>query len=72
VSLNKMGVLTKLLKTIIMLKNILKLEGAQKLTKNEQKNISGGWVPPPGGFCPNGSCQYYDNGPCRRASDLCI
>jgi hypothetical protein len=25
-----------------MLKNILKLEGAQKLTKNEQKNISGG------------------------------
>jgi hypothetical protein len=25
-----------------MLKNILKLEGAQKLTKNEQKNINGG------------------------------
>jgi hypothetical protein len=25
-----------------MLKNILKLEGAQKLTKNEQKSISGG------------------------------
>ena len=25
-----------------MLKNILNLEGAQKLTKNEQKNISGG------------------------------
>ena len=25
-----------------MLKNILKLEGAQKLSKNEQKNIAGG------------------------------
>ncbi len=25
-----------------MLKNILKLEGAQKLTKNEQKTIQGG------------------------------
>lgn len=25
-----------------MLKNILKLKGAQKLTKNEQKSISGG------------------------------
>jgi hypothetical protein len=25
-----------------MLKSILKLEGAQKLTKTEQKNISGG------------------------------
>ncbi|WP_185965996.1 hypothetical protein [Flavobacterium sp. ZT3R18] len=28
-----------------MLKNILKLEGAQKLTKKEQKSISGGYVP---------------------------
>jgi hypothetical protein len=36
------GALTKLIKTIIMLKNILKLEGAQKLTKNEQKAIKGG------------------------------
>ncbi|CAM2826717.1 hypothetical protein [Flavobacterium frigoris] len=27
-----------------MLKNILKLEGAQKLTNNEQKSISGGKV----------------------------
>jgi hypothetical protein len=25
-----------------MLKNILKLDGAQKLSKNEQKNINGG------------------------------
>jgi hypothetical protein len=25
-----------------MLKNILKLEGVQQLTKNEQKNVSGG------------------------------
>jgi hypothetical protein len=35
-------VLNKLIKNIIMLKNILKLEGAQKLSKNEQKNINGG------------------------------
>jgi len=28
-----------------MLKNILKLEGAQKLTKNEQKSIKGGQAP---------------------------
>jgi hypothetical protein len=36
------GVLTKLLKTIIMLKNISNLEGAQELTKQEQKVIKGG------------------------------
>jgi hypothetical protein len=29
-----------------MLKNILNLEGAQKLTKNEQKSIWGGDMPP--------------------------
>jgi hypothetical protein len=29
-------------KNHIMLKNILKLEGAQKLTRNEQKSINGG------------------------------
>jgi hypothetical protein len=28
-----------------MLKNILKLSGAQKLTKGEQKSINGGKVP---------------------------
>jgi hypothetical protein len=28
-----------------MLKNILKLEGAQKLTNKEQKSINGGKVP---------------------------
>jgi hypothetical protein len=39
------GVLTKLIKTIIMLKNILKLEGTQKLTKNEQKSVNGGKAP---------------------------
>jgi hypothetical protein len=55
-----------------MLKSILKLEGAQKLTKKEQKNINGGWVPPEGGSCPNGTCQYFENGPCRKASSLCI
>jgi hypothetical protein len=43
-------VLTKYLKIIIMLKIILKLEGAQKLTKIEQKSIKGGSVP----VCPVG------------------
>ena len=33
-----------------MLKNILNLEGAQKLTKNEQKSINGGVV------CNNDAC----------------
>jgi hypothetical protein len=37
-----------------MLKNILKLEGAQKLSKNEQKSINGGLI------CNNDACiiQY--------------
>ena len=55
-----------------MLKSILKLEGAQKLSKKEQKNINGGWVPPEGGYCPSGTCQYFENGPCRKVSSLCI
>ncbi|MEN2413610.1 hypothetical protein [Flavobacterium mesophilum] len=29
-----------------MLENILKLQGAQKLTKKEQKNTKGGYVAP--------------------------
>jgi len=32
-----------------MLKNILNLDGAQKLTKNEQKSINGGNEPAEGG-----------------------
>jgi hypothetical protein len=32
-------------KNHIMLKAILNLEGAQKLTKNEQKTIKGGYAP---------------------------
>jgi hypothetical protein len=54
------GVLTKLIKTIIMLKNILKLEGAQKLTKNEQKSIKGAGAP----ICDDGYCavRYTVNG----------
>ena len=32
-----------------MLKNILNLEGAQQLTKSEQKTINGGNIPPDGG-----------------------
>ena len=36
-----------------MLKNILNLEGAQKLTKNEQKSISGGRM----ALAIEGSCK---------------
>ncbi len=50
------GVLTKLIKTIIMLKNILKLEGAQKLTKNEQKSINGGLTTCLERGCAAGEC----------------
>jgi len=51
-----------------MLKNILKLDGAQQLTKNEQKSINGGLptgcdkpgciyipYPEPAGVCPAGT-----------------
>jgi hypothetical protein len=41
-----------------MLKNILKLEGTQELTINQQKNILGS-VKPPSGNC---SCFCYSNG----------
>jgi hypothetical protein len=46
-----------------MLKNILKLEGAQKLSKNEQKEVKGGRPNCyPGFYCPKG--QYCLNGQC--------
>jgi hypothetical protein len=38
-----------------MLKNILKLEGAQKLTRSEQKTISGGRIQ----CMVNGICTQY-------------
>jgi len=38
-----------------MLKNILKLEGAQELSKNEQKSISGGLACNIDGRCPSGT-----------------
>ena len=46
-----------------MLKNILKLEGAQKLTKNEQKSINGGIKVQPANcacFCYNSNNQKVD------------
>ena len=51
-----------------MLKNILKLEGAQKLNTSEQKQISGGrpvWC----GYCTcyNGSLVYG----CSNSSNYC-
>jgi hypothetical protein len=47
-------------KTKIMLKNILKLEGAQELTKNEQKSIKGSNAP----LCNDGLCaiRVKENG----------
>lgn len=37
------------------MKSILKVEGAQKLTKNEQKSIQGGVACRRDGSCPAGS-----------------
>ena len=55
-----------------MLKNILKLEGAQELTKNEQKSIKGGLAcRTDDGWCPSGTiCCYNDmyDGLCRKPS----
>ncbi|KFF16350.1 MULTISPECIES: hypothetical protein [Flavobacterium] len=59
-------------KNRIMLKSILSLKGAEELTKKQQKEIKGSWIPPEGRFCPNGTCQYYEGGPCRKVSDQCI
>jgi hypothetical protein len=44
-----------------MLKNILKLEGAQKLTKNEQKSINGSGTGP----CPPNTNFDVDTRLCR-------
>ncbi|WP_117590663.1 bacteriocin-like protein [Chryseobacterium vrystaatense] len=41
------------------------MKNFKKLTKSDLKTIEGGWVPPEGGRCPNGTCQYSENGPCR-------
>jgi hypothetical protein len=51
-----------------MLKNILKLEGAQKLTKNEQKSIKGANAPggTPWGRCPKGYMQCEAWGACLQ------
>ena len=38
-----------------MLKNILNLDGAQQLSKNEQKEINGG-IPVPSGSCATTIC----------------
>ena len=51
------GVLTNFLKLYIMLKNILKFEGAVELTKSEKRSIKGGLAcidgvcPRPGNHC---------------------
>ncbi len=49
-----------------MLKNILKLDGAQSLSKDDQKTINGGWPIGLGeGKCPdNPNLCIYPNGFC--------
>jgi hypothetical protein len=44
-----------------MLKNILKLDGAQQLSKNEQKTINGGKI----------RCTDSYNGPCLQTGIKC-
>ncbi|MFV8347627.1 hypothetical protein [Flavobacterium sp. ZB4P13] len=55
-----------------MLKNILKLEGAQKLTKNEQKVIKGGvWYP---AYCNPTVCadpNYLNDSFLRKCKAYC-
>ncbi|CAM2826636.1 hypothetical protein [Flavobacterium frigoris] len=52
-----------------MLKNILNLEGAQKLTKNEQKKINGGYVEAEP--CPWMQCRNAF-GRCTTFQDKCV
>jgi hypothetical protein len=57
-----------------MLKNILKLNGAQELTKNEQKSIKGGKACFEGGGCGNGVCCTTGTwaGMCRVTAAQCV
>ncbi|MCD0474467.1 hypothetical protein LPB87_08660 [Flavobacterium sp. EDS] len=53
------------IKNQIMLKNILNLEGVQRIAKNAQKEINGGQIP------PDGECNSYvilnlDEESCKR------
>ncbi|WP_129057112.1 MULTISPECIES: bacteriocin-like protein [unclassified Chryseobacterium] len=49
------------------------MRNLKKLTKTDLKTISGGWVPQPGQSCPDGTCQYRENGPCRLYdADKCV
>ena len=49
-----------------MLKNILKLDGAQQLSKNEQKSIKGGLINCANNhdICPTGQC-------CKTIGNTC-
>jgi hypothetical protein len=59
-----------------MLKKILKLKGAQELTKNEQKSIKGGIACRADGSCQGiGTyCCYAgsEEGICRQAGQSCF
>jgi len=57
-----------------MLKKIIRLDGAQELTKNEKKSIKGGLACLDGGHCGNGVCCTRGNwsGMCRPTAAQCI
>lgn len=48
-----------------MLKNILNLEGAKELSRNEKKVIKGGLACTQDGKCPKGSYCDYDTSRCK-------
>jgi hypothetical protein len=53
---------TKFYKLYIMLKKILKLEGAQKLTSHEQKSITGG-ITEAMAACLSNGCKMQSTSP---------
>jgi len=65
--LKRSELINKFLKTKIMLKNILNVDGAQQLSNNEQKEINGGLkiyrsCEEPTAICPDGKeCVGFDS-----------
>jgi hypothetical protein len=64
----------------MMLKNILKLEGAQKLTKKEQKSINGGfgcirtfyWTMTAAECAEEGGTYNASTGKCAVKENICV
>jgi hypothetical protein len=74
------GLLTKFKKIRVMLKNILKLKGAQKLTENEQKSINGGfgcirifyWTMTAAECAEEGGIYNASTGKCAVKENICV